>query len=301
MSNVSWIVECGWLKIACCSAACCALEPQAGSPQHATRNMPPRNMPHATSNAQKSLQLRRGDVRGDHSGDRFHHDRRVVSGGDQPEQSHRRRNQRRRQRPRASNYAEMLGNNGNMVPSYAGDVFVPQVLALPSSTGETAVVDPGAALLFQALSGNIISQDDPRYAWVPFYFRGFDPADSSGRTPLPYAQLILICVQATNYPTFSPKDLFPTASGPTYRNLRGRPVRVVIVNSPAGTPDYIGFEESASKEQMGTPPPAQSHIGRRRGMLCHYPWRHHKPNGYSCFTVRRSYDRANLSRRRATS
>jgi Tfp pilus assembly protein PilV len=42
----------------------------------------------------------------------------------------------------ASNYSGMMGNNANMVPSYASDVLVPQVLALPSSTGDTALVDP---------------------------------------------------------------------------------------------------------------------------------------------------------------
>lgn len=147
----------------------------------------------------------------------------------------------------AANYVGMLGTNANMITTYTNnEIGIPQVLALPSST-DPAAIDPQTITLFQSLSGNIISQDDPRYAWVPFYFRGFEPTNTN--VALPYAQLILICVQATNYPTFSDLDVHPT-SGSLYRNLRGRPVRVSIFNSPAGTPDYIGFEDSASIEKL---------------------------------------------------
>ena len=153
----------------------------------------------------------------------------------------------------ASNYVGAIGQNWNMPITCAATatdtITVPQVLALPSFTTDP-IIDSNTGPLFQSLSGNVISQDDPRYAWVPFYFRGYDPnaLQQGTQAPLPYAQLILICVQATNYPTFSDTDLHPASGG--LRNLRGRPVRVAIANSPAGTPDYIGFEDSASKEAV---------------------------------------------------
>jgi hypothetical protein len=89
--------------------------------------------------------------------------------------------------------------------------------------------------------GNIISSNDPRYAWVPFYFRD---TDITGNTQ-PYAQLILICVQATNASTFVDADVNPTPAT-NWANLRGRPVAIKVANGDdtLGDPDLIGFEDS---------------------------------------------------------
>ena len=115
-----------------------------------------------------------------------------------------------------------------------------QAIGIPlrSSTGADTLQ---STQLWESVRGNIISATDPRYAWVPFYFRGLDPFNKK----LPYAQLILICVQATNKPIFTDADVRPnvpiTVTPVPRANLRGRPVRATIINSPSPDPDFIGF------------------------------------------------------------
>jgi hypothetical protein len=109
------------------------------------------------------------------------------------------------------------------------------VVSLPMRI--SGVEAPTTLDLWDAVRGNVISATDPRYAWVPFYFRGKDNANNK----LPSAQLILICVQSTLSPTFQTADVQPTGTAPVRANLRGRPVRVTIVDSPPPDPDYIGF------------------------------------------------------------
>ena len=144
----------------------------------------------------------------------------------------------------AANDVNLMAKDSNMIAmgTNPNAVYVDAFPTRINGTDFTPTVQ-----LWESLRGNIISPTDPRYAWVPFYFRGIDPLTNA---KLPYAQLILICVQATNKPVFTDDDVRPKITStvvPAARaNLRGRPVRVTIVNSPPPDPDYIGFANEAA-------------------------------------------------------
>jgi hypothetical protein len=160
----------------------------------------------------------------------------------------------------AANYFDTTAIDSNMPVSRFGAISgpmpagIPQVWALPTRGSPTADVTR-TKTLFESVRGNIISADDPRYAWVPFYFRATYPGTSAANTPpWPYAELILVCVQSTVSPIFSDKDVRPTAtfSGTLSprANLRGRPVNITIANSGNGDPDLIGFKDSTTGDSF---------------------------------------------------
>ena len=141
----------------------------------------------------------------------------------------------------AANLMDQMATNTNM-PYPGTDVVmaVPAWGQLPNPVGGIS----DTAKLSQLVRGNIISANDPRYAWVPFYYR---PLNRSTGTPEQYAIITLICTEATNKPAFDQTDLVPTA--PAVRaNLQPRPVRVKIADGdPAkGDPDLIAFYDSGS-------------------------------------------------------
>ena len=105
--------------------------------------------------------------------------------------------------------------------------------------------------IWSAIRGDLISSDDPRYAWVPFYVRQLDPRIPGNAKMLPYAQVTLICVQSTIKPTFDSTDaLFPTPTPAINQtlpsNLQGRPVSIKVSIGTAGDPNLIGFAKSQS-------------------------------------------------------
>lgn len=134
------------------------------------------------------------------------------------------------------------------------------VFALPSSKNPSPAFT-NTSVLWYAIRDNVISADDPRYAWVPFYFRGTDPQTLRR---LPYAQLILVCVQSTIKPLFDKSDVqWPDPANLTQRsNLQGRPVQIKIAdgNAAAGDPDLIGFGGSALADKFVVPENARNAV-----------------------------------------
>ena len=118
------------------------------------------------------LQLRGGDVRGDHSGGGFHHDRRVVSGGDQPEQEQRRRNQLRRRPRAAANFVDAFATDSAVTSMNLSTASPTWVLSFPTPVVSTSTIWTSTETIWFNVRGNVISADDPRYAWVPFLIRG---------------------------------------------------------------------------------------------------------------------------------
>lgn len=158
----------------------------------------------------------------------------------------------------AANFADAIATKTAMA-SY------PNCIALP--TPATSVGVPpwavSSALWFK-IRGNVISADDPRYAWIPFYYHGLDYS-LTGNPALPYAQLTMVCVQSTLKPIFDPTDVqwpVTTAPGATqmsqHSNLQGWPVRIMIAdgNASLGESDTIGFAPSSAPGAMTNGPDA---------------------------------------------
>lgn len=132
-------------------------------------------------------------------------------------------------------------NTSNCIPQLTatGVVGACPVVQQPSDTYPTAT---GAATrLWRAARGNLILQQDPRYAWVFLWSRAGNPADVT--TWRPYAQVYVFPVQASAAPTFTTDDLTKPAD-PLVANLMARPVRVAIANdvADAGGMDLIAFD-----------------------------------------------------------
>src|SRR3954469_5298206 len=63
----------------------------------------------------------------------------------------------------------------SLIPLIKTGIPQTQVFALPTRQDDTTFPDVQATTnLWQSVRGNIISSTDPRYAWVPFYFRDND-------------------------------------------------------------------------------------------------------------------------------
>jgi type II secretory pathway pseudopilin PulG len=59
---------------------------------------------------------------------------------------------------------------------------------------------------WRKISGQMISAQNPRFAWIPFYLRR--PGDG-------FAQLVIVVVRARNYASYGPNDLIPFPKPPS--------------------------------------------------------------------------------------
>lgn len=149
----------------------------------------------------------------------------------------------------AANYVSTVASDASVYYSTPA----PTVMALPVQTTRTYPTSTNLYLsawnnsaktiaLWRSLRGNMISTDDPRYAWVAFYCRA---QDLNGNLRLPYAQLILICVHSTNKTIFDSTDIQQSTQA-RWTNLQGRPIRINIANGVANGTDLIGIQDDAT-------------------------------------------------------
>jgi Tfp pilus assembly protein PilV len=143
----------------------------------------------------------------------------------------------------------------------------PNMQYMPATAGAVVSFSPAAAATtnaaWQAIRGNVILSQDPRYAFIPFYRRNGVVATPS--TWDPNAQVFVICVQAQAYSTFTSvtganpppySDVLPKVSAPTnYCNLQPRQYAVDIEQGTGGGPSTVVFSTFAGAAVGPNPTP----------------------------------------------
>jgi len=115
--------------------------------------------------------------------------------------------------------------------------------------------DPDLAL-WNELNGAQVLSEDPRYAWVPFYYR---PTDASGLAA-DWAQITIIAVRVRNHAAYVPTataggDLAVSGSGATATaTLIGTPVTITSVSASTTltVADTITFGSGVAAVAPGT-------------------------------------------------
>lgn len=103
----------------------------------------------------------------------------------------------------------------------------------------------GLPTCWQAIRGNVILPEDPRFAWVAFFKRDGNFADR--QTWSSYAQITIIGVQISGQrDVFNVEDVKPAAAA-SWPNLYPRRATVTVTNDTTGNPDTIAFAP------LGTP------------------------------------------------
>jgi Tfp pilus assembly protein PilV len=109
------------------------------------------------------------------------------------------------------------------------------------SRGTAPAAPPAPNPFWQAIRGNVIVTNDPRFAWVAMYKRDGNPADPG--TWAGTAQVIIIGVQARNRPIYTLADV----AGASPANLQPRPIGFTITDSTTAEPDRIEFTGTATE------------------------------------------------------
>lgn len=162
-----------------------------------------------------------------------------------------------------------LGNpNFDDLPDTGGGM-VPITPFSPNPTG--AAAPPYISSAWRKISGQMISAQNPRFAWIPFYRRNVGDG---------FAQLVIVVVRARNYASYGPNDLIPVSKKGLVtlqprevqitdlsRSSTGGPTTVTLLSLKDVTPNDLSFVGEGSyivirRGTDNTPGAGQAAAGR---------------------------------------
>jgi type II secretory pathway pseudopilin PulG len=123
---------------------------------------------------------------------------------------------------------QRVATNANFPPTQFG-----QVANYNGYFPNVTVTDPTHPSFWETVGGDLISSNDGRYAWMPFYCRAKNSS---------YAQVIIVAMEArAPQNTFTTQDLGTIASAGGISNLQGRSATAQFKPGIGAAPDTIQF------------------------------------------------------------